>query len=276
MLKKASVYILVLFLALAALLSCSKFQKIQKSTDWQEKYDASLKYYEKKDYYRASLLFEELIPIIKGKQESEKIELLLAYSYYYQKQYLMSASYFKNFFETYARSAQAEEGMYMYALSLYQDSPPHNLDQTSTFEAVDAIQTFINRYPYSSFREESNRLMAELRVKLELKEYENAKLYHRVGIMNGDPNYKSAVVSLANFEKNFPDSKYLEEVGFLKIDSQYLLAKNSIDRLKKERFQEVVNFYEKYVDKYTEGRFIRQAEKLYSDSVKELGQIASK
>ena len=75
-----------------AAISCSKFRKIQKSEDWRVKYDAGLNYYSNKDYYHTSLLFEEILPVVRGLPEGEKVEFYLAYCQYYQKTYLLSSS----------------------------------------------------------------------------------------------------------------------------------------------------------------------------------------
>ena len=61
------------------LTGCSKFRAVQKSTDWRVKYEAGFDYYEKKDYYRAAVLFEEIQPIVRGLPEGEKVEFFLAY-----------------------------------------------------------------------------------------------------------------------------------------------------------------------------------------------------
>ena len=59
--------------------SCGKFRKIEKSQDWRVKYDAALNYYAKKDYYKASVLFEQILPIVRGLPEGEKVQFNLAY-----------------------------------------------------------------------------------------------------------------------------------------------------------------------------------------------------
>ena len=33
--------------------SCTEYQKLRKTSDWQPKYEAAMKYYEKKDFARA-------------------------------------------------------------------------------------------------------------------------------------------------------------------------------------------------------------------------------
>src|SRR5215510_9714497 len=96
-------------MGLVLLASCSKFRKIQKSEDWRIKYDAGLTYYEKKDYYRTAILFEEILPIVRGLPEGEKVEFYLAYCQYYEKMYLLASNQFKVFYETYGRSQMAEE-----------------------------------------------------------------------------------------------------------------------------------------------------------------------
>ena len=161
-------YIILLFIAFYSA-SCSKFRKIQKSNDWELKYRAAMEYYENKEYYKASTLLEELLPIIRGRPEAEKAQFYFAYSYYYQKQYLLSAHYFQTFFELYSRSEYAQEAFFMYAYSLYLDSPNYNLDQSNTIEAIQAIQTFLNKYPRSKYREQANLLIDEMQVKLEEK-----------------------------------------------------------------------------------------------------------
>jgi len=46
--------------------SCSDLRKAQKSQDWRIKYEIALEFYENKDYYRATILFEEILPIVRG------------------------------------------------------------------------------------------------------------------------------------------------------------------------------------------------------------------
>jgi outer membrane protein assembly factor BamD len=262
-------YSLLILISLL-IFNCSKFQKIQKSSDPQLKYDAALKYYQKKDYYRAGLLFEELVPIMRGKKESEIVELDLAYCNYYQKNLVLSAENFKNFYETYGRSQHVEEALYMYALSLYEDSPHYNLDQANTVEAINVAQSFINRYPESKYADKANTILIELRHKLEKKDYENAKMYHKV------QNWKSAIIAFDNFQKNFPDSPYNEEVAFLKIESAYIYAKNSVQSKQEERYKVVVESYERFLDRYPDSKYLRLAEDYYKNSLDEVVKLAKK
>jgi outer membrane protein assembly factor BamD len=264
---------LLLLITVLIITSCSKFNKLQKTGTDQEKYDAAITYYKKGDFYKAGILFEELIPLLKGSSESEMAQFYNAYCQFQQGQYSTSQMYFKRFYDTYARSDFAQEALYMHAFSLYKDSSPFNLDQTSTFTAITAMQDFINTYPESAFREECTRYILELRAKLEKKAYEKAKLYYKVSDFN-PMSLKSAVISIDNFRKDFPDSQYNEELSFLKVGAQYTLAENSFDHKQKDRYADVVKFYKELVDKYPTGDYVRDAEKMYDNSQKQLEVIA--
>jgi outer membrane protein assembly factor BamD len=61
---KKSLLAIILFALIAV--GCSKFRRIEKSEDWRVKYEAGLNYFAKKDYYRASILFESILPIVRG------------------------------------------------------------------------------------------------------------------------------------------------------------------------------------------------------------------
>lgn len=263
----------LLIIAIIVITSCSKFSRLQKTGTDQEKYDAAMTYYKKGDFYRSGLLFEELIPLLKGSTESELAQFYYAYTQYQQGQYNTSQFLFKKFFDTYARSDYAQEALYMHAFSLYKDSSPYNLDQTSTHTAISSLQDFINAYPDSPFREECTKYILELRSKLERKAYEKAKLYHKISDFNM-MSLKSAVISIDNFKKDFPDSQYNEELSFLKVESQYNLATNSFYTKQKERYQDVIKFYKELIDKYPSGKYVRDAERMFENSQEQIEILA--
>ena len=253
-----------LFLVLAV--SCGKFRKIEKSQDWRVKYEAGLNYYNKKDYYRASVLFESITPIVRGLPEGEKVQFYLAYCQFYDKLYLLASEQFKTFYETYGRSNMAEEARYMYAFSLYKASPKDNLDQTNSVEAMAAMQEFLNRYPNSKFRDQSIDVIVTTQKKLERKGFDNSYQYYRMR------QYKAAIVAHNNFKDNFPDSEYLEQAYYLVIVSEYRLAEQSIYSKQEERYKGVVEHYKEFVDKYPSSPYLRDAEKLYAESLEKLNK----
>ncbi|MEO5603130.1 MAG: outer membrane protein assembly factor BamD [Cyclobacteriaceae bacterium] len=247
--------------------SCSKFRKIEKSQDWRVKYEAGLNYYNKKDYYRASVLFEQILPIVRGLPEGERVQFYLAYCQFYDKLYLLASEQFKTFYETYGRSTLAEEARFMHAFSLFQSSPNPNLDQTSSIDAMAAMQAYINRYPNSEFHDRSLEVILSTQVKLEKKGFENARQYYKMKY------YTAAIVALNNFKQNFPDSKYIEEAYYLVISAEYKLAQQSIQSKQPDRYRAVVDHYKEFLDRYPNSEFLKEAERFYAESLDKVNSL---
>ncbi|MCU0357274.1 MAG: outer membrane protein assembly factor BamD [Cyclobacteriaceae bacterium] len=262
-LKSLGLLLTLLLLASA----CGKFRKIEKNPDWRIKYEAALMYFEKKDYYKASVLYEQIMPIIRGLPEAEKAQFNLAYCQYHDRLYLLAAEQFRTFYETFGRSSLAEEARYMYAYSLFKSSPGSNLDQTDGIKAMASMQEFLNRYPNSRFRDQAIEVIFTTQDRLDEKGFENAKQYYRMR------QYKAALVALKNFKDNFPDSKYLEQAHYLIIDSNFQLAEMSIYTKQRERYEAVLNEYKDFVDRYPKSTYLRDAEKLYLESQVKLSKM---
>jgi outer membrane protein assembly factor BamD len=252
--------VFILILGLLVAFSCSKFRKIEKNPDWRVKYEAGLAYYAKKDYYRTSILFEQILPIVRGLPEAEKVQFYLAYCQYYEKLYLLAAEQFKSFYETYGRGILSEEARFMYAYSLYKSSPGPSLDQSESIEAMTSMQDFLNRFPTSKFKDQAIEVIYTVQERLEKKGFENARQYVKMR------QYKAAIVAMDNFQKNFPDSKYLEESYFLVVQSKFELAQESVQSKQRERYQNVLESYKNFVDRYPESKFLKDAERYYVNS----------
>lgn len=247
--------------------ACSKFQRVLKSDSIDQKYKAAVEYYDAGKYEKSTIILEELLPLLRGRPEAEKASFLFAQGEYLQRFYELSAFQFRVFSETYPRSEYAEEAAYLYTRSLYLSSPTFNLDQTSTISALEAIRDFQVRYPDSKWRKDAQEMSEELSAKLEKKAFESAHLYANVRY------YQSAVVSLTNFLKEYPTSRYAEEAAYLRLKAQHELARQSVTEKQRERFLETVAFYQSFVDAYPKSKFLTTAEDSYDDAQKQLEKI---
>ncbi len=246
------------------LLSCSKYSKIQKSQDFQYKYDKALEYYDNQDYYRALNLFDQVMPFFRGTDQAENISYKYAYAYYNQKEYVMGSYYFDRFAKTFPRSDKAEECAFMAAYCKYLDSPPYELDQTNTKQAIQELQVFINTYPHSERVKQSNELIDELREKLQLKDFEIARLYLKM------EKYKAAVTSFESLLKDYPDTKYKEDAMFYSIKAYYYFASKSVKSKRKERYQEAVDVYQEFITLYPDSKYNHDVKYMYDHAMKDL------
>ncbi|OFX48214.1 MAG: hypothetical protein A2046_08225 [Bacteroidetes bacterium GWA2_30_7] len=257
-------YSILIILALSIFSSCSEYQKILKSTDYKRKYDKAIELYEKEDYFRAHSLFEELLSIYKGTEKGEEIYYYYANCYYGEGDFMMAGYYFKNYSLTYPIGKHKEECNYMAAYCAYLNSPEPTLDQAYTYKAIDEFQLFINRYPKSERITKCNEMIDKLRSKLETKSYLNSKLYFDIG------EYKAAIQSLKGSLKGFPDTEYREELLYLIVKANYLLAQKSVEIKKKERYQTTVTEYYALIAEFPESRYKKEAERIFENSKNEL------
>jgi outer membrane protein assembly factor BamD len=253
---------------LLLLASCSKFGRLQKSDNLDLKREGAYSYYDKKDYFRASSLLEGIIPLLKGTENAEKAEFIYAMCQY-ELRLLESASfYFDYFIETYPRSIYAEEALYMNALSQFESSPVYYLDQGNSDKAIVALENYINKYPDSEEkRKRCQDMISLLNEKLEKKDFENARIFHQI------MEYKSAIIVLANFAKDYPDSPNREEALYLRIISAFRLARNSTEAKKVERYRQTIDFYINFADSFPKSKKLKELEDVFDYSTRQIAQV---
>lgn len=241
--------------------SCNEYQKVLKNTDVKAKYELAQKYYEAQDFKRANRLFEQIAPKYVGKPQGERVMFFLSDSYFQQKDYNMAGYQFERFIKSYPKSDKIPQAAFLGAKSYYKLSPNHSLDQTDTDKALVKLQAFINTYPDSEYFKDANTMAKELTTKKELKAFEIAKQFNKLGEFNYDL-LKSAVASVDNFVSDFPGSIYREEAFFIKVEATTNLALNSYDVLKQKRFETAKEAYSSFRKQYPESKFDKEAENI--------------
>jgi outer membrane protein assembly factor BamD len=262
MLMKMRNFAPIVLVFVLLLSSCSDYNKVVKSTDYEFKYKKALEYYEAGEFVRASTLLKDLLNIYRGTSKADKVYYYYAKSQFGIKDNMMAGHYFKTLVKEFPRSEYAEESQFMVGYCFYLDSPGPRLDQQVSQNAIDALQLFINLYPKSTRVEEANRLIIELRDKLVYKSYLSGKLYYDL------KNYKAAVVALTSSLKDFPDTKYREDLMFMLLKAKYLLATRSIDEKKRERLSSALDEYFTFVDEYPDSKHRKEAEKYHTTTAK--------
>lgn len=226
---KYYIYIITLFFFFLS--SCSKYQKVLKSTDFNLKLEQAKIYYDKENFNKAMPLFNELSTILRGTNKAEEVDYYYAYCHYSLGENLMAAYLFSNYIKNYPKSKHYEECSYMVAYCYYLEAPSYSLDSKNTKRAIKELQIFIDQNPNSKRVDQSNELIDELRVKLSEKAFQIAKQYYIT------EHYKSAIIALNNVLIDFPEIKQREDIRFLILDSSYLLAINSISKKKKTKIR---------------------------------------
>jgi outer membrane protein assembly factor BamD len=259
-----SIRFLLLLLFIVMVSSCSQYEKLLKSDDFQLKYDVAMEYYAKGDYVRSATLIEQILPVYRGTQRAAELSFTLASCYYHRGDYIMAAHYFDNFVREYPNSEHVQEASYLRAYSNYLLSPRPSLDQSATHRAIDQFRLFITRYPTSEKVEEAQKLIDEMRAKLLEKSFQSARLYYDMG------DYNSAIIALKNSLIDFPETRHREEIMFLILKSSFLLADNSVPDRQLERFQSTLDEYYTFIEEYPESRYMDEARRFFNNSLRVL------
>jgi len=246
---------------------CGKHHKLLKSSDNDLKYESAIAYFNKKDYYRALQLFDQLSSIYRGTTRGERINYYQAYCYYEQSDYLLAAHYFQRFAKNYPNSRDAEETLFMSAFCKYKLSPRYSLDQTTTYEAIAEFQTFLNRYPNTSRKNESNKYIDALRAKLAKKDFEIARLYYKMD------EFEAAVMCFRNVIKNYPNSIYVEDASYYIVRSYYSFAMNSVQDKKLERFQKALDSYNDFISFFADSKYRKEIDKMNASTLENIEKL---
>lgn len=258
-------------LCLVFLGACGPFSKLEKSTNWEELYNGANKYYQEGEYNKAIILYEKVLPVIKGSEKAEMAEYNYANCHFKTKRFIESAGYFNTFFKTYNRSSLAEEALFMHAYSLYLDAPDYNLDQQSSREAVSAIQQFVSKFPASASYERAMDMLKDLESRFEEKAYSEAEMYYRLkeGLFPGD-FYRACIINFQNFAKDFPESKRNEVLAYRLVEVGYAYAKNSVFDKKEERLNDAIKFAANFYRKYPASGYLGEVKKFEEQTREEI------
>lgn len=253
-------YIGLLFI-MCVFAACGEYQKLLKSNDPELKYTKAIEYYNKKDYMRAQSLLDEVAHYYKGTERAEDVLNYLSKCYIGQKDYFSAGEYYQAYCRNYPKGRFAEEAFYMVGYCYYLESEDPRLDQNETYEAIKALQKFIDKYPQSEKGTEAYKLLDELNDKLAYKELLSARLYYNLGTYRGN-NYEAAIIVANNALKKYPLTTHREELSFLVFAAMYKQSVLSVAAKQDERYREAQDEYYSYINEYPSGKHRKEADRL--------------
>ncbi len=269
---KSKNYLLAGLLVLV-LASCTRITALQNSRDFEYKYEVAKSYMMEGKYGQASMLFAEVLAVMKGTANAEESLYLAAMSNFRNKDYDAASLYFRKYYQVYPKGQYVEYARYYCGLSLYNMTPDPRLDQQSTYEAIKEFQEFLDFYPYTSIKQSTQEMIYALQDKLVEKEYLSAKLYFDLGsyTMNcvyGGSNYEACVVTARNALNDFPyaSSERREELSIMILRSKYLLAEESVPSKQVTRYRDCIDEYYAFTNDFPESKYIAEAEKMFTRS----------
>lgn len=241
--------ILTVLTGVLLLTSCSEYQRALKNPDPNYKFEFAKRAFEQKKYVQSYTLLRDVVTQLKGSDRAEESLYLLGLSYFENKEYPEAAEFFKTYYQRYPKGKFTELARYYAGYAYYLDSPEPQLDQSETIKAIEELQGFLDYFPRSDKVPLAQNAIFEMQDKLTLKELQNAQLYYNLGTYMGN-NYESAIITAKNAIKEYPYSKYKEELEMLVLKARYQEANLSIDERKADRFRDVIDEYYSFIGNY--------------------------
>ncbi|MBP5197380.1 MAG: outer membrane protein assembly factor BamD [Bacteroidaceae bacterium] len=267
--------ILILMLALLAMTSCKRFNALEKSNDYEYKYEVAKQYFFEGKYVKASLMFGELLAVMKGTLNGEESLYMLAMSSFLCRDYENASQYFRKYYQSYPKGQYVEYARYYAGYSLYKKAPDPRLDQSNTYQAIHEFQQFLDYYPYTRIKNETHQMIYALQDRLIEKEYMSAKLYYDLGTYignctSGGSNYEACVVTSQNALRDFPyaSNEMREKFAILILRSKYHLAMKSVEEKKEQRFRDAIDEFYSFVGDYPESQYMAEAVKMHEHAEK--------
>lgn len=254
--KRVSIIRLAVLFVVVGVVGCGSYNKLLKTNDSEQMYDAALKYYHEGDYQHALQLLQELAPRYASTMRADTILYYTGCCYYKQGSFTTSAAIFDDYRRTYGRSPLLEDVEYMHAMGYYFSSPEPSRDQTTTLQAISAISEYMERYPESPKMGVCEMRLEELKGKLYDKSFINARTYYKT------QRYKAAIIAFRNALAEFPDTPHREEILFLTLDASYKLASNSVSTLQVDRYLDAMDAYYNFISEFPESKHRRAAERM--------------
>lgn len=255
-------------LALFMFASCkSTHEKLMASKDINYKLQKANEYYDQKKYFKANEVYETLMPVFRGTKNYEELYYRYCYSFYYQDDYLSASYQFKNFIENFPKSPKADECEFMYATCMYKLSPKFSLDQSSTYKAIEALQSYINTHPGSKNLVEANSYIDICRAKIEKKDANAARLYFNIG------EFKSSSIAYKAMIESYPESRALDYYQLMVVKSYFKYAESSIRDRQEERYAEAVNAYNQMLEYTPNSSYLKEAEQFFAAAQKSIKQL---
>ena len=255
------------------LVSCGEYASVQKTPDYEYKYEVAKAYFIEGKYTKASTLFYDLLSVMKGTANAEESLYLTAMSEFCHKNYDTAHESFKKYCQTYPKGTYVEQAYYYSALSLFNQTPDPRLDQTSTIQAMGEFQTFLDKYPRTPLKEQTQDMIFALQDKLVEKECLSAKLYYDLGSYIGNStyggnNYEACVVTAQNALREYPyaSADKRELLSILTLRAKYKLALKSVEEKRIERFRDAIDEYYAFENDYPESKYLKEAKGIFRQS----------
>ncbi|MFN3597787.1 MAG: outer membrane protein assembly factor BamD [Rubricoccaceae bacterium] len=213
--------------------------------------------FERRRFDTAAQHFRTALDFGRTTELAVEAQFMLARAHFENREFLIAANEYTRFLDFYRNNPRAEEAAFERIRAYYRLSPPFELDQTDTEQALVHIRQFLQQYPQSPRVPELVAMQEELREKLARKQFEAGRLYERRRF------FEAAVITYRGVLTDYPTSAFADDAQLGMLRAQVGFAEASIPARQAERFREALAFYDRFTQLFPQSPLAREAEALY-------------
>jgi outer membrane protein assembly factor BamD len=198
---------------------------------------------------RGRLLFKSLIQLNPNSVYAQKAKIGIADSYYREKgegTLMLAVSEYEEFVNMFPNSPDAVYAKYQIGMCFYRGMRKPGRDQDNTYQAIEAFENMIKRFP-------GTRLAEDAKEKIEIARLNLARHYFRIGMSNYYIKaFQGAVKRFKSVLNDFPEFEQKDELYFFTGKSYFALRD----------FDTAIAFFQRTMEDYPESRFARRSRRM--------------
>jgi outer membrane protein assembly factor BamD len=220
----------------------------------EQRFHRAMTLFSDKSYLDAYEEFRIVTLQFQGSPIADSAQFMMGDSRFLREEYLLAAYEYDVLIRTMPTNRLVPLARYKRAMSYYRQSPEYYHDQTSTRQAIEEFQSFIEYHPTDSLVTDAEAKISELNAKLARKEFENGITYMHMEY------YRSAATTFDHVLEKYHDSPFAEQAQLKKAEA--MLMRNKLPEARSE--------IEKFLTKYPASKFKQDAEALQKDILNRL------
>lgn len=242
--------VLVTALALTLLSGCSR-NKAKNYMPVKQKMEMADNYFAIEKYHKAIPLYTDIV-FERNSKYTAKAQMQLAECFFNQNKFLSARFEYEEMIRLFGDYDDIARAYFQIGVCNYENSLSPHYTQEETLQAIDAFQTFIEKFPFDGRKVESIDYINKCNIKLLEKKYYNGYAYYKLSDYSAALMYFEEIIELGNNNDMDMNSLYYA--------SRIYIFRKDVANADK--------YVEKFMGKYSNTKLAPKLQKYYNKKIK--------
>jgi len=165
-------------LLIAVLLGCSS-NKVNRNLPVEKKMQIADDFYTREKYHKAIPYYTAVV-LDRNSSFTAEAQMKLANCYFYQNKFMDARFEYEELIRLFKNYQDIDRAYFRIGICYYENSMNPHYTQEETYKAIDAFQTFIEKFPFSNLRLQAYEYIEKCNYKILQKKYYNGYAYYKL------------------------------------------------------------------------------------------------